>query len=32
MTELRMIPVGDVRPNPDQPRVEFDPAEIVSVA
>ena len=32
MTELRMIPVDDIVPNPDQPRVEFDPAEIASLA
>ena len=32
MSELRMIPVEDVLPNPDQPREEFDSAEIESLA
>lgn len=32
MIELWKIPIGDVHPNPDQPRVEFDPVEINSLA
>jgi len=32
VTELRNIPVEDIVPNPEQPRVEFDPAEIESLA
>lgn len=32
MTELRMIPVEEIVPNSDQPRVEFDLAEIESLA
>lgn len=32
MSELRMIPVDDIQPNPDQPRVEFDAMEIQSLA
>lgn len=32
MTELWKIPIGDVHPNPDQPRVEFDEIEINSLA
>ena len=32
LSELRMIPVDEVVPNPDQPREEFDPAGIESLA
>ena len=32
MSELRNIPVEDVVPNPEQPRVEFDAVEIASLA
>jgi ParB/RepB/Spo0J family partition protein len=32
MSELQIIPVEEVKPNPDQPRREFDPAEIENLA
>ncbi len=32
MSVIRNIPVEDIVPNPEQPRVEFDPAEIESLA